>query len=156
MKHMAKLDASSVRFGEFWRGVAADLGNSRIKVSQSACSIREFVDKDSDCKSYLYELIGKSYKLSKCQHLESPLSLGLVLDLLGETAFRLQGDQRDDLFDIELLEEIAWHISSRYSSQISFILAQHKNQNSSINETSPRGQVVSFPNYKIRRSNRTL
>ena len=156
MKKTATLDASSVHFGEFWRGVAADLGNSRIRISRSANSIREFVDKDSDCKRYLYKLIAKSYKLSRCQHLESPLSLELVLDLLGETAFALQGDERDDLFDIELLEEIAWHITSRYSLEIKFILARQGRICSPDHKKQSNAQIVSFPNYKIRRSNRTL
>ena len=152
MRKTVKLDATSVHFDEFWRRVAADLGNSRIRIFDSAKTIHEFVDKDSDCKSYLHELIKKSYKLSKCKHLGSPLALELVLDLLGETAYQLQGDQRDDLFDIELLEEIAWHISGRYTAQINAIMKINRQ------ETSKRtgGQVVSFPNYKIWRSNTKL
>ena len=152
MKQAVKLDATSVHFDEFWRRVAADLGNSRIRISNSAKTIHEFIDKDSDCKTYLLELIKKSYKLSKCQHLGSPVTLELVLDLLGETAYQLQGDQRDDLFDIELLEEIAWHISSRYSSQVKSML-----ENNALGTSKhSQAQIVSFPNYKIWRSNTKL
>ncbi|MFT5611355.1 MAG: hypothetical protein ACI9LU_001857 [Polaribacter sp.] len=149
MTQSVKLDAISVYFGEFWLRVAADLGNSRIRISDSAKTIHEFIDKDSDCKRYLLELIKRSYKLSKCQHLGSPLRLELVLDLLGETAYQLQNDQTDDLFDIELLEEIAWHICSRYSAQISFILENSTAQPSKASQA----QIISFPNYKIWRSN---
>ena len=149
MNQSVKLDATSVRFDEFWRRVAADLGNSRIRISDCAKTIHEFIDRDSDCKRYLLELIKKSYKLSKCQHLGSPLRLELVLDLLGETAYQLQDDQTDDLFDIELLEEIAWHISSRYSSMIKSILENNTAKTSKHSQA----QIVSFPNYKIWRSN---
>ena len=152
MRQTVKLDATSVHFDAFWRRVGEDLGNSRIRIFDSAKTIHEFVDKDSDCKSYLLELIKKSYKLSKCKHLGSPLALDLVLDLLGETAYQLQGDQTDDLFDIELLEEIAWHISSRYTAQISSIMKISVQGSSN----TAQGQVVSFPNYKIRRSNSKL
>jgi hypothetical protein len=149
MKQSVKLEATSVHFDEFWRRVAADLGNSRVRTSESAKTIHEFIDKDSDCKPYLIELITKSYKLSKCQHLGSSLRLELVLDLLGKTAYQLQDNQTDDLFDIELLEEIAWHISSRYSSQIKVILENNTPQTSK----HLQAQIVSFPNYKIKRSN---
>lgn len=152
MPQAVKLDATSVHFDEFWRRIAADLGNSRIRILDSAKTIHEFVDNDSDCKSYLRELIRNSYKLSKCKHLGSPLALELVLDLLGDTAYELQDDQKDDLFDIELLEEIAWHISSRYTAQINSIL----NVELPGNSKKTRCQIVSFPNYKTRRSNSTL
>ncbi|MEM7358670.1 MAG: hypothetical protein AAF431_06225 [Pseudomonadota bacterium] len=138
-----------IQFLEFWRLVAIDLGNSRLRINTNAKSIHELVDKDGDSRSYLVDAIRKSYKLSQCQHLASPISLEHVLDILGETAYTLQGDQRDDLFDIELLEEIAWHISDRYSIQLSTLVEQHDKP--AANNKS--AQIVSFPNYKIRRAN---
>lgn len=144
-------DIEPIQFLEFWRLVASELGTSRLRINTEAKTIHELVDKDSDNRPYLSEAIRKSYKLSRCQHLASPISLEHVLDILGETAYTLQGDQRDDLFDIELLEEIAWHISDRYSVQLSKLLRDDEQPE----KRSQSAQIVSFPNYKIRRANNT-
>jgi hypothetical protein len=133
----------------FWLRVANELGTSRLRIDKLANSIHQFLDKDSDSKLYLRDLIKKSYKLSRCQHLASPISLEVVLDLLGETAHKLRGDQRDDLFDIELLEEIAWHINDRYWPEIQSLLPCDENDDGA--KTS--AQILSFPNFKIRRAN---
>lgn len=149
MSRAGNSEAYPIQFNLFWRRVANELGTSRLRINKLANSIHHFLDRDSDSKLYLRELIKKSYKLSRCQHLASPISLEVVLDLLGETAHQLRGEQRDDLFDIELLEEIAWHISERYSAELKSLLPAAKQTK----PTSTCAQIISFPNYKIRRAN---
>ena len=106
--------ADPIQFIEFWNLIANELGSSRLRIDVKAKTIHELFSQDSDARVYLRDAIKKTYKLSKCQHLRSPISLITVLDVLGQTAYELQGEKADDLFDIELLEEIAWHISNRY------------------------------------------
>jgi len=151
MKKPSTTAHNEIQFIGFWQGVAAELGNSRLRISLKPNNIHELVDKDCDGPNYLKKIIKKSYKLSRCQHIKSPISLEKLLNLLGETAFELQGKHRDDLFDIELLEEIAWHISSRYSAQIKPFI-------SNIDElpTDNSAAVISFPNYKTRKANSNL
>ena len=154
-----------VQFIEFWRLVAVELGTSRLRVNRYAKTIHELVSKDSDARVYLRDAIKKSYKSSKCQNLCSPIYIEGVLDILGETAYQLQGDQADDLFDIELLEEIAWHISNRYTAHIESLNRVNGENNSSsdtpdwyrsTHRKSCQAQVLSFPNFKIRKANGRL
>ena len=144
------------RFLEFWLLVANELGTSRLHIDAEAKSIKSFVHRNSDAPQYLHEAIRKSYKLSACQHLSSPICLESVLDILGETAYALQGEQADDLLDIELLEEIVWIISNRYAEQISILLDSGQNSEQAGKATKPQGKLVSFPNYKIRKANANL
>ena len=173
MKRSQIKQLEPIRFFDFWHLVANELGTSRLRINPSAKTIHEFLDRDSDAREYLQAAIRKSYKLSRCQHLASPISIDCVLDILGETAYALQGDQRDDLFDIELLEEIAWHISNRY---LPYLDCEHAA--GEVDRSDPTGtglgkngpgeglgkrpgikgtaQIVSFPYYKIRRANSRL
>ncbi|NNC99478.1 MAG: hypothetical protein HKN85_04795 [Gammaproteobacteria bacterium] len=144
-----------VQFFEFWHTVATELGNSKLRINRGARTIHDFVDKESDVRDYLKDAIKKSYKLSRCRNLSSPISMDSVLDILGETAFRLQDDQRDDLFDIELLEEIAWHISNRYLACLALDKGDPSREKSGAGKSQP-AQIISFPNYKIRRANSRL
>ena len=142
---------SGPQFIEFWLQVANELGTSRLIINKNAKSIRSIIHGSSDAPIYLHEAIKKSYKLSQCQNLSSPVSLESVLDILGETAYTLQGDQADDLLDIELLEEIAWVINSRYSEQI-----PNSVHADPVPAPSDECQVVSFPHYKIRKANSNI
>jgi len=72
-----------------------------------------------------------------------------VLDILGETAYELEQKQQDDLYDIEFLEEIALHISERYSHCIQNL----KKQDS---KTRVTASIRSLENYKIRLNNAKL
>lgn len=145
--------ADPVQFIEFWNLIATELGSSRLRINSSATTIHELIGRDSDARIYLRDAIKKSYKLSKCQHLKSPISVVAVLDVLGEAAYELQGEKADDLFDIELLEEIAWLISNRYppdwfTSEYNRSLGQRQ-----VADKTKSSQVVSFPNHKTRRAN---
>ena len=146
------VNSSGPQFIEFWLLVASELGTSRLHINESAKSIRNVIHRNSDAPIYLHDAIKKSYKLSRCQRLTSPVNLECVLDILGETAYTLQGDQADDLLDIELLEEIAWVIGSHYAEQIQTLL----NSNQSRDPIGSQCQIVSFPNYKIRKANSNI
>lgn len=143
-KHQSK----NVTFIDFWCFIATELGNSRLRVNAKANSINEFLDQRSDHKEYLKSVIRRSYKLGQCQHLRSPINVNHVLDLLGEAAYQLKGKRCDDLLDIELLEEIAWHISGRFAH-----LVQNIEPITQIKDTST-SNIVSFHSAKTRRANR--
>lgn len=110
------LTGKALSFVDFWQSIASELGSSRLRINTKAPSIRYFIDGNSDPKDYLKNAIEQSYKRSNCHHLRDTIDLNAVLDVLGETAYQLQGLEADDLLDIELLEEIAWIISERYKS----------------------------------------
>jgi hypothetical protein len=146
----------SVGFRSFWLQVASELGEARLHLDGSAHNLDDFIMDDSDVRIYLHKAIRATYRDSHCQHLDSPISLECVLDTLGETAYKLQNEQVGDLFDIELLEEIAWLICDRYADQVTALLArcdawqppEPPDRNSAL--------VISFPDYKIRRANARL
>ena len=136
--------------------IASGLGTSRLRLNPEARNINELFDRNSDAQLYLQTIIKRSYKANRCQHLRSSISLANILDLLGETAYQLKGDQADDLMDIELLEEIAWLSCNRYTLQLQQLLNEQSSDESkptTNNIKSARSQVVSFPNYKIRKAN---
>jgi len=136
-----------ISFMAFWQFMACELGSSRLRINNSAKSIREFIHTGSDHKNYLRDVIQQSYKRSHCHHLKAPINIDIVLDILGETAYDLQGKSCDDLLDIELLEEIAWHIGERFSQHIELPSKAQK---------SKTADVVSLPGAKIRRANSRL
>lgn len=145
MSHPGPSTKHAPQFRTFWSRIAGEVGDAWLVLDEQASSIRNFIDLSNDPKGYLREVIRQSYRRSQCHHLGSPISIETVLDILGETAFALQDDKQDDLCDIELLEEIAWHIGSRYG---------HLIERDEAADSSPRkGVVVSFPSYKIRRAN---
>ena len=126
------------------------MGNIGLAINQNAMSINEFVSPESD---FLRDIIRASYTRSRCYHLHSTININEVLDILGERAYQLNNQQSNghpsgDLLDIELLEEIAWHINERF---INFVnLPTRKN----INRSS--AQVINLPSVRIRRANRQL
>lgn len=135
-----------ILFLDFWIFIDSKLGSSRLKINARANSIHEVLARGSDHPQYLKDVITQSYKRSQCHHLQAPINVNYVLDILGETAFELQGKQCDDLLDIELLEEVAWHIDERYGQSIEVQLT----------ESSPKADVVSLPRAKIKRANSRL
>jgi hypothetical protein len=152
-KPSSDVSADPVQFAEFWSLIANELGSSRLRIDSNAKTIHELVSQDSGARVYLRNAIKRSYKLSKCQHLRSPISLITVLDVLGQTAYELQGEKADDLFDIELLEEIAWHINNRYPTHFFTDGSTNSPAAAIAKSKALSAQVVSFPNYKTRRAN---
>lgn len=144
MTEQTKHTPKSLEFIQFWMFIAQELGNSRLKINPRARDIHNILDPNNDSKDFLKTSITESYKRSCCNNLQSKISINAVLDILGETAFQLRNNHSDDLFDIELLEEIAWHINDRYRQYIC-VNAQPISKST--------GQVISFPGYKIRLAN---
>ena len=128
----------------FWHYIAHQIGSARLQINKDADSINDFID--PDC-GFIKDIIRTSYSKSKCYHLQSSIDLNLLLDSLGEHAYQLNEKLDADLFDIELLEEIAWHIGERF-------LAHIKLQNQ--NQTKVSAKIISLPNAKIRRANSQL
>ena len=147
----------AVSFFDFWLYIADQLGDSRLRINKNADTIHQLIDLGSDHTPQLRKAIIQSYKRSLCYHLRAPIDLISVLDILGETAYELQGKQLDDLLDIELLEEIAWYISERFGA----IITEQLGRSESTSLRQPHKQtapckVVSLPNEKIRRLNARL
>lgn len=134
---------------DFWLFIASQLGSSRLKINAHATSIHQVLDKGSDHQQYLKNIITQSYKRGRCHHLNAAINVNHVLDVLGETAFDLQGKHCDDLFDIELLEEIAWLIGERYAQHIEIQILEPV-------KPTKAAQVVSLPSAKIKRANARL
>ena len=122
------------------------MGNVRIQLNDNASSINDFIHPDSH---FIKKIIRESYTLSKCYHLESPVNVNKILDILGQHAYQLNENLAADLLDIEFLEEIAWHISERFINHID--LSQEKKRH---NKTT--AHIISFPAAKIRKANSRL
>jgi hypothetical protein len=149
-KHSAR-DSTNIRkaplFADFWQLIASELGSSRLKINSTAQSISTFIDSSGDQKDYLRDVIKQSYKRSQCYHLRDAIDLEAVLDILGETAYALQGQHADDLMDIELLEEIAWLIGERFWVNV---------QPPKTPVAPKAARVVNLSDSKIRRANAKL
>jgi len=157
-KHSAsntQLTDKSLSFIVFWQFIASEIGSSRLKINEKADSIKSLIDDSSDPKEYLKNIILQSYKRNKCNHLRDTIDLNSILDILGETAFELQGQQADDLLDIELLEEIAWLLCERYQHVLNLPENELQNAGSSKEADSKRNgaRVISLSKTKIIKSN---
>lgn len=149
--------AAPVSFADFWVLVSIELSHARLHLNRDAKSLEQFISKRSDVRIYLHESVKESYKKSACQHLRSPISFEAVLDILGEKAFQLQRGNAGDLFDIELLEEIAWLICDRFPDQVIELVTRTEAwDNSNKDEAATCGRIISFPDYKIRKANSNL
>ena len=143
----------SVSFRRFWLCVAQELGSAWLRLDPKARRLQEFIASSYDPKEYLRDIITQSYKRSHCCGLDSDINLDALLDILGETAYGLRGQKRDDLFDIELLEEIGWLIGDRYRHMLPVQHGDVPDQPRSENSSAP---VVSFPDFRIRKANARL
>jgi hypothetical protein len=144
----------AISFFDFWLFIADQLGDSRLRINKNAGNIHQLIDLGSDHTPHLRKAIIQSYKQSRCYHLQAPIDLIAVLDILGETAYDLQGKQLDDLLDIELLEEIAWYISERFGAIIAPQLSSSgSTQRGESHKQTAACKIVSLPNEKIKRLN---
>ena len=138
----------TVSFFDFWHFIATQMGSSHLRINVNAKSIHEFV---SDESTFLRDIVRATYTRSQCYTLHSKLDINIVLDTLGEHAFSLKGSLSDDLLDIELLEEIAWHINERYRQCLNLTPKEQKAPTHRyINN------IIDFPAQKIRRANQKL
>jgi len=124
------------------------MGSNHLHINVNAKSIHEFVSPDSH---FLRDIVRNSYTRSHCYNLHSILNIEVVLDILGEQAYCLKGDVVDDLLDIELLEEIAWHIGERYRHCLDL-----KKIPNNTKQKRYRNNVIDFPSRKIRQANAKL
>ena len=100
-------------FLDFWCLISSEVGNHRLEVRAEAKQIGELFPSNSVHPDHLKTIIVGSLP-HKHLDLDQPINLTRLLDALGEAAWALRQTASDDLFDIELLEEIAWHISTRF------------------------------------------
>ena len=147
-----------VSFLDFWLFVGDQLGDARLRINAKAATIHQLMDRSSGHTQQLRDVIMQSYKRSHCYHLGAPIDLVAVLDILGETAYELHGKQADDLLDIELLEEIAWHISERFGWVIEPELHATSARCRSVdrNQNNRNSNIISLPKVKIKKANAKL
>lgn len=146
-----------ISFFDFWRFIGEQLGDARLSINHQAHTIHQLIDPCSDHPPYLREAITQSYKRSRCHHLGADINLIAVLDVLGEIAYQLQGKSLDDLLDIELLEEIAWHISERFGEALQTQLkASQQGKNHAQDGLSRPAQVIALSKVRIKRLNQQL
>ncbi len=141
----------TVSFLDFWKLVAKNLGNSRLRIKDHANSIETLLAPNSDHREFLRDVIINSYFESDCCSIEDAVNINIILDVMGEAAYELQGRNKDDLMDIELLEEIAYLIKEHYSALIEL---EHDRNCPQADETG--ATIVNFSNTKIRRANAKL
>ncbi len=152
MLHSEPESSATVSFRTFWQYIADELGDAWLGLNPHAGNLKEFIVLSYDPKEYIRQIIEQSYKRNDCSSLDSDIRMNAVLDILGEVAYGLRGEHKDDLFDIELLEEIAWHIGNRFSHLIEI----EQKANSDDHQALSGATVISFPNYRIRKANARL
>ncbi|RBP50980.1 hypothetical protein [Arenicella xantha] len=149
--HTPQKMTPNLGFLKFWQAIGEELGNSKLKINTSASTVRQILAPNSDHREYLSEIIRLSYTRSRCTNLNDAIDLNSVLDVLGETAFELQGQHADDLLDIELLEEIAWVVSERFGA---YLQTESTQQNSSNGNSTAR--IISLSKIKTLQANKYL
>jgi len=112
-QHDATLYKKSLSFIDFWSFVSSQVGNCKLDINASANHLDHLFPEHAAHPEYLKSMI-ISTLTNRHGKLNQNIDLNVVLDALGDTAFHLRQRANDDLFDIELLEEIAWHIAERF------------------------------------------
>lgn len=141
----------AVSFVNFWRFIAKSLGDSRLRIRNEADSIETLLASNSDHREFLREVIITSYFESNCCSIDDLIDMNTTLDVMGEAAYQLQGRNKDDLMDIELLEEIAYLIQQQYFYLIDVAKPIDNDRRDGL-----FGAIVTFSNRKIRRANTKL
>lgn len=150
-------------FIDFWVSAASAIGDHRLGINPYAKNATQLLTSQAVHPEHLRQLIFGS--LSKPNgKLSQTIDLTKLLDSLGETAFSLRQTASDDLFDIELLEEIAWHISEHYPHLVAMpgtqdtaaSDAQHNldNERTSQDADKHHAPVVSLAKFKVLRARR--
>ena len=120
-------------------------------IRHKANSIETFLAPNSDHREFLRDVIVTSYFECNCCSIEDKIDINTILDVMGEAAYELQGRNKDDLMDIELLEEIAYLIRQHYFYLIDMpTLVESKSPDDNI------AAIVDFSSKKIRRANAKL
>lgn len=132
-------------FLDFWCVIANEVGDHRLEIDPSAKCVAQLFPENSVHPEHLKRLVLGSLK-RHAGGLDQIIDLTRLLDELGSAAWELRQNDLDDLFDIELLEEIAWHISTRYPHLIEM----------PITVATPNNQVLSLSKYKTIKRNRRL
>lgn len=151
-------NTKSLSFIKFWGFIASELGSLRLSIDTSSKRLETLFQANSAHPKYLRTLIEESLA-NRGGNLTQTIDLNKLLDDLGATAFTLRSNDNDDLFDIELLEEIAWLISTHFSSHFSSSLGG--NNSTPIPATRDKTkdnnpQVISLQRYQIIKANKKL
>lgn len=140
----------SLSFIDFWLFIARQVGACRLDLNPNAKNLDELFTKNAVHPQHLKQVITNSLphktKNSQLPALKGFIDLCQLLDALGETAFELRQSSADDLLDIELLEEIAWYISERFSHHISGPSATGNKTEQDHDQDS--AELVYFANFK--------
>jgi hypothetical protein len=140
-------------FVGFWSLIAQRLGENRLRIRANAPDIEHFFASNSDHGDFLREIIITSYIECDCVCIDDLINVNAVLDVMGEAAYELQIRQEDDLLDIELLEEISYHIQQDYPHHI--VMPNPSALTQEISQQA-RSSIHSLSDLRIRRANAKL
>ncbi len=148
---------TDLRFLDFWSVISDEIGDHRLEINSSARCADELFPKTSVHPEHLKNLVLGSLK-KQHDHLDQAIDLTNLLDELGRSAWELRQNGSDDLFDIELLEEIAWHIGTRYPYLIEMprIDVRYSAPTNTRLKTAPKTQILSISTFNTIRKNRQL
>lgn len=130
-------------FIEAWCFLSDNIGSSRLPINRKANDIHQFIIAQDDQLGFMKQVIRDCYQSCKCNHLQSPVNIETILDVLGETAYQLTQQDKDDLVIIELLEEIGWLLVEAYGQHL-----KHTQQTQNT-----WAEIISLPDHKMRRAN---
>jgi hypothetical protein len=131
----------SLSFRQFWLNIESLVGSNNIALEVNAKHIKQFIDNAKQPHHFVKDLITRSYNESFCNNLNSPIDVNKVLDIMGEIAWKLRINCNDDLLSVELLEEIALHISTMHAEQIT---VTESNKIESDKQTDARNSVLTL------------
>ena len=127
-------------FKQVWCFLSEQIGECHLAVNNSATSLNDFLLPQ---QGFIKQVMQEVYKRNQCSNLNSLLNIDTTFDVLGEKAAELKQTKKDDLADIELLEEIGWHLQQRY-------LLNKKTNQKKDNETA---KIISLSSVKTKIQN---
>lgn len=143
MNYQSHRKITKPSFFEAWCFLSDNIGSSRLPVNRQASDIHQFIISQDDQLGFMKQVIRNCYQSCQCHNLQSTINIETMLDVLGETAYQLTQQNKDDLVMIELLEEIGWLLVQAYG--------QHLKQPQQAKHTP--AEIVSLPDHKVRRAN---
>ncbi len=159
-KQFVKKRANSIKSREsflgFWHLVATCLGDGRLRILKNAEALEQLLAPNSDHRDFLRDIIITSYFECDCCSLDDSVDVNTILDVLGEAAYELQARNADDLLDIELLEEIAYHIQQHFPHKIKLPESVLPSKHDKASAKKRHAAVYSLNDRRIRQANAKL
>jgi hypothetical protein len=136
-----KYATRNIEFQIFWLKIGNRVGNANLPLVANAENIQEFIS-DIDSQSNPFrEVIQQCYVQAKCQSLNSSINPFLVMDILGESLYKLKHHHEPDVSLIDLIEHVGLFISQEFISKKSIDSKQKTNLTN-------QATVIEFKNFR--------